>query len=185
MAKCGVIVKVIFSFMLIVFITQKSFSADTADHTPTPYSDTEFATWQHDLHRAEIITLGALPFVTLDVTLAYSLGGWAFSGFDNSQFVNPFAKTSDEASFTEGEQIGIILVSLGICLGIGITDFIVHQVKRASLKKKLRTQRAGNIRIEKIQNSEEYTHITPPDDNQKIIDESVSTDATESLKNPN
>lgn len=154
--------KAIFFTILTTFIAQNAFCADTKDHTPTPYSDTEFATWQHDLHRAEIVTLGAMPFVVFDVTLAYSLGGWAFSGFDNSAFVNPFAKTTDEASFTEGEQIGIILVSLGICLGIGITDFIVHQVKRASLKKKLRTQRAGNVKIEKIQNSAEYTHIEVP-----------------------
>lgn len=159
------------SLLLFFTLLNPIFSADTKDHTPVPYSDTEFSTWQHDLHRAEIVTLGAMPFVVFDVTLAYSLGGWAFSGFDNSQFVNPFAKSSDEASFSEGEQIGIVLVSLGICLGIGITDFIVHQVKRASLKKKLRTQRAGNTKIEKIQNSPDYTHIPAPPPNEKTVAE--------------
>lgn len=144
---------------LLFLISFRAFCADTKDHTPTPYADNEFPTWAHDLRRAELITLGALPFVTLDVTLAYSLGSFAIHGFDTNYFVNPFAKSTDEASFTQGEQIGLILTSLGICLGIGITDFIVHTVKRASLKKKLRTMQGGNIKIERIQHDSRYTKI--------------------------
>lgn len=144
---------------LLLLTVFRAFCAETDNHTPTPYADNEFPTWAHDLRRAELITLGALPFVTLDVTLAYSLGSFALHGFDTNYFVNPFAKTTDEASFSQGEQIGLILTSLGICLGIGITDFIVHTVKRAALKKKLRTMQGGNIKIERIEKDPRYTKI--------------------------
>ena len=42
------------------------------DTTPVPYDDKEFPQTLKDLRRFEIITLGALPFVTLDTTLVYS-----------------------------------------------------------------------------------------------------------------
>lgn len=141
------------------------FAAD--DTTPEPYEKDEFPSWVSDLRRAEIITLGAMPFITLNVSLCYSFGNYAIHDFDSAYFVNPFAQTSDANSFSTDEQIGILLTSLGICLGIGITDFIVHSVKRSKRKKQLRTQKRGNINIESVADSPDATRIPPPSDGEE------------------
>lgn len=138
------------------------FAADTKSTTPEPYEEDEFPSWLKDLRRAEIITLGAMPFITLNTSLCYSFGNYAFHNFDSDYFVNPFAQGSDTSSYTSGEQAGILLTSLGICLGIGITDFIVHSVKRSNQKKKMRTQKKGNINIESVADDPEATKILPP-----------------------
>lgn len=138
------------------------FAADTKSTTPEPYEEDEFPSWLKDLRRAEIITLGAMPFITLNTSLCYSFGNYAFHNFDSDYFVNPFAQGSDTSSYTSSEQAGILLTSLGICLGIGITDFIVHSVKRSNQKKIMRTQKKGNINIESVADDPEATKILPP-----------------------
>lgn len=138
------------------------FAADTKSTTPKPYEEDEFPSWLKDLRRAEIITLGAMPFITLNTSLCYSFGNYAFHNFDSDYFVNPFAQGSDTSSYTSSEQAGILLTSLGICLGIGITDFIVHSVKRSNQKKIMRTQKKGNINIESVADDPEATKILPP-----------------------
>lgn len=146
------------------------FAADTKSTTPAPYEEDEFPSWLKDLRRAEIITLGAMPFITLNTSLCYSFGNYAFHNFDSDYFLNPFAQGSDTSSYTSGEQAGILLTSLGICLGIGITDFIVHSVKRSNQKKKMRTQKKGNINIESVADDPEATKILPPPANQQPFD---------------
>ena len=146
------------------------FAADTKSTTPEPYEEDEFPSWLKDLRRAEIITLGAMPFITLNTSLCYSFGNYAFHNFDSDYFLNPFAQGSDTRSYTSGEQAGILLTSLGICLGIGITDFIVHSVKRSNQKKKMRTQKKGNINIESVADDPEATKILPPPANQQPFD---------------
>ena len=127
-------VKITAIILIFSLFAQNLFSAESK--TPEPYSDNEFPGFLHDLRRAEIITLGAMPFITFNATLGYSLGKFAFNNFDSQYFVNPFAQSSD-SSFSTDEQIGIILTSLGISLCIGITDFIVNSVKRSNAKKKI------------------------------------------------
>ena len=146
------------------------FAADTKSTTPEPYEEDEFPSWLKDLRRAEIITLGAMPFITLNTSLCYSFGNYAFHNFDSDYFLNPFAQGSDTSSYPSGEQAGILLTSLGICLGIGITDFIVHSVKRSNQKKKMRTQKKGNINIESVADDPEATKILPPPANQQPFD---------------
>ena len=101
------------------------------DTTPVPYDDKEFPQTLKDLRRFEIITLGALPFVTLDTTLAYSTYRYAKNDFDDAYKPDIFSPSS----FTQEEQKKIILTSVGICAGIGLTDLIVQIIKR-SVKKK-------------------------------------------------
>ena len=105
------------------------FSEDT---TPVPYDDKEFPQTLKDLRRFEIITIGALPFVTLDTSLAYSTYRYVKNDFDEAYQPDIFSTTS----YTQEEQKGIILTSVGICLGIGLTDFIVQLIKRSAKKRK-------------------------------------------------
>ena len=105
------------------------FSEDT---TPKPYEEDEFPQTLKDIRRFEIITLGALPFVTLDTTIVYSNLRYAQNDFDSAYKPDIFSSSS----FTQDEQKGIILTSLGICVGIGLSDLIVQLIKRSSKKRK-------------------------------------------------
>ncbi len=107
------------------------FSEDTST-SPKPYEDDEFPQTLKDIRRFEIITLGALPFVTLDTTLVYSNYRYARNDFDDAYKPDIFSP----ASYSQEEQKGIILTSVGVCVGIGLTDLIVQIIKRNIKKKK-------------------------------------------------
>ena len=141
-------VKITAIILIFSLFAQNLFSA--ASKTPEPYSDNEFPGFFFFFCRAEIITLGAMPFITFNATFGYSLGKFAFNNFDSQYFVNPFAQSSD-SSFSTDEQIGIILTSLGISLCIGITDFIVNSVKRSNAKKKINNPN-NPVKINPIKN---------------------------------
>ena len=126
--KKGLLAKIIF-FSLLLNCCLPAF---TEDNTPKPYEEDEFPQSLKDLRRFEIITLGSLPFVTLDATIAYSSYRYAKHDFDSKYKPDIFSTNS----FTQDEQKGIILSSLGISVGIGLTDFIVQAVKRSSKKRK-------------------------------------------------
>ena len=149
--------------------------------TPEPYSDNEFPGFLHDLRRAEIITLGAMPFITFNATLGYSLGKFAFNNFDPQYFVNPFAQSSD-SSFSTDEQIGIILTSLGISLCIGITDLIVNSVKRNNAKKKINDPN-NPVKINPIKNDPDAIKLPSIQQTEDLQEENFLNDENQSDEN--
>lgn len=120
--------------MLLVFLPSVLFAVEPTIQIE-PYHEGEFPDWLLDVRRAEIITLGSLPFTTLSVTLAYSIYRYADNDFDQDYFPNPLAKSSSAANLTSDEQIGIITVSAALSLATGIADFIISCVKRSESKK--------------------------------------------------
>lgn len=152
--------KIIF-FTVLISLLSSSFPVFS--ETPEPYQKDEFPGILHDIRRAEIITLGSMPFITFSATLGYSFGKYASHNFDSSYFVNPFSST-DENSFSTDEQIGILLTSLGISAGIGLTDFIVHTIKRNNRQRKLKKQKNPEIQITPIREDPDAIKITPPND---------------------
>lgn len=152
--------KIIF-FTVLISLLSSSFPVFS--ETPEPYQKDEFPGILHDIRRAEIITLGSMPFITFSATLGYSFGKYASHNFDSSYFVNPFSST-DENSFSTDEQIGILLTSLGISAGIGLTDFIVHTIKRNNRQKKLKKQKNTEIQITPIREDPDAIKINPPKD---------------------
>lgn len=146
-----------------VLISLLSSSFPVFSETPEPYQKDEFPGILHDIRRAEIITLGSMPFITFSATLGYSFGKYASHNFDSSYFVNPFSST-DENSFSTDEQIGILLTSLGISAGIGLTDFIVHTIKRNNRQRKLKKQKNTEIQITPIREDPDAIKINPPND---------------------
>lgn len=152
--------KIIF-FTVLISLLSSSFPVFS--ETPEPYQKDEFPGILHDIRRAEIITLGSMPFITFSATLGYSFGKYASHNFDSSYFVNPFSST-DENSFSTDEQIGILLTSLGISAGIGLTDFIVHTIKRNNRQKKLKKQKNPEIQITPIREDPDAIKINPPKD---------------------
>ncbi len=129
------------------------------DTTPKPYNKDELPQGIKDLRRFEIITLGALPFVTLDTTLAYSTYRYAMHDFDSEYKPDIFS----QSNFTQDEQLGIIITSLGVCVGIGITDLIVQIIKRSSKKKKERQITYDDISVLPISEDPEADEIPLPE----------------------
>ena len=113
---------------MLLNISLPAFAADT---TPKPYDNDELPQTMKDIRRFEIITLGALPFVTLDTTLAYSTWRYVQHDFDSAYQPDIFAASS----FSQEEQRNLILTSLGVCIGIGLTDLIVQIIRRSHKKR--------------------------------------------------
>ena len=134
------------------------FSEDT---TPKPYEEDEFPQTLKDIRRFEIITLGALPFVTLDTTIVYSNLRYAQNDFDSAYKPDIFSSSS----FTQDEQKGIILTSLGICVGIGLSDLIVQLIKRSSKKRKQEIN-YDDIAVIPIAEDEDASVIPLPENNE-------------------
>lgn len=125
--KKNLIAKILI-FSLLLNISVPAFAADT---TPKPYDSDELPQTMKDIRRFEIITLGALPFVTLDTTLAYSTWRYVQHDFDSAYQPDIFAASS----FSQEEQRNLILTSLGVCIGIGLTDLIVQIIRRSNKKR--------------------------------------------------
>lgn len=128
-----------FTAKIILFSLLMNFCLPVFSEDNKKQEENEIPQSLEDLHRFEIITLGAMPFVTLDVTLGYSMIDYTkerfIDGNPNAVFPNPF-KSSSNGGYNDDEIKGIILTSLGICVGIGISDLIVNIVKRNRVNKK-------------------------------------------------
>ena len=148
------------------------------DTTPVPYDEKEFPQTLKDLRRFEIITLGALPFVTLDTTLVYSTVRYAKNDFSADFQPDIFNK----ASYTQDEQKAIIATSLGICIGIGLTDLIVQIIKRSGKKRRARQITYDDIAVYPISEDPEASQIPlPPEEREESVEsvEEVETDVQE------
>lgn len=104
------------------------------------FGQEEFSQPLQDLRRFEIITLGAMPFVTMDTAIIFN--GIKFAS-GKSQTFNPLAT----ADYTPQEMKTVILTSLCISAGIGITDFVIRIIKR-NHKNKRNIDLSDAIKIE-------------------------------------
>lgn len=120
-------------FFLLTFLLAFSNFCFSENNTPEPYETEELPVAIQDLRRFEIISLGAVPFVMLDTTLVYSGYRWVKNDFSSELTPTPFAGNS---KFSKDEQMGLVFTSLGISVGIGLTDLIVRQVKRSKKNKR-------------------------------------------------
>ena len=139
-----------------------SAAKEAKDTTPAPYTDDEFPQFMKDLRRAEIISFGALPFVTLSSTIVYSGVRYWQHGFDSDYFPNPFAKASASNGYSTGEQAGILLTSAGISVGIGLTDLLISVIRRKAAKKKLERKEKAPIVVTPIAEDKDAVRIDMP-----------------------
>ena len=135
--------KIIIAALVIFSIIQTClFSQSNQKNTePKPYSKDEFIQPLQDLRRFEIITLGSMPFVTLNTAIVFNGINYATG---KTQTFNPLAT----ADYKPDEMKTVILTSLCISAGIGLTDFIVRIVKRHKSYKKIDLSDAIKIEIE-------------------------------------
>ncbi|MCR5317495.1 MAG: hypothetical protein K6E22_04640 [Treponema sp.] len=111
-----------------------------------PYSPDEFPGWSKKVRRAEVITLGSVPFTTLGVILVY--GTYQYVKGESVSFPNPF----DSSKTYSERQIKMILgYSAAASCAIGLTDFMITFIKEKHTQKKLR----------KIRESTEQPTVTP------------------------
>lgn len=171
--KKNFIVKIILASLLLN-LCLPAFSEDT---TPKPYDDDEFPQTLKDIRRFEIITLGALPFVTLDTTLAYSTYRYAKNDFNDAYKPDIFSSSS----FSQDEQRGIILTSAGICLGIGITDLVVQIIKR-NTKKRRKQINYDDIAVLPISQDEDAYEIPLPAKESDSDDTNFEPDVIEEIE---
>lgn len=118
--------KIIIVFSLILCLNP-IFSQENTK--PKPYEEDEFSQVFKDIRRFEIITFGALPFVTLDTMLIYSTIRWANNGFSGA-FPNPFA-SSEEAGYSNSEITGLLVTAVSISFAIALTDYLIHYYQRS------------------------------------------------------
>jgi len=111
-----------------------SFAETASTETAAPYIAEEFADWQRDLRRAEIISFGSLPFVSFMTTFVYDTfryvsrlsSGTSTTGYEPW----PFKNASTAVALTEDEQKGILWASIGVAVGVAAFDFGFRAVKR-------------------------------------------------------
>lgn len=170
--KKNKLISIIICFSLIFTICNPVYSEEN-DTTPKPYDNSEMPQGLKDLRRFEIITLGALPFVTLDTTLIWSGVRWSEHNFDMAYIPNPFMTT--EGGFTQDDQIGVLLTSLSICVGIGLTDFVVNLIKRGN--KKREAERINNsITIIPVEEDPDAVSILIENDDEVEVIENEGTE---------
>ena len=125
---------------LILFVSLFSvfpvYAEDTkVSRTPDPYGAEEFKQWQKDLRRFEIITFGALPFVSLLSFWVYDIGRSIAHKGDPAYNPWPLKDAKIAVKLTEKEQLGVFLTAVGISLGVAIIDLTYRSIKRANAKK--------------------------------------------------
>jgi len=155
-------IKTILIFLLLL-LSSFSLYSEEEDHTPKEYDKNEFPQGLKDLRRFEIISLGSLPFVTLNTTLAYSTIRYAQHNFDSAYQPDIFTKSN----LSQDEQKQIIVTSLCISVGIGLTDYIFQLIKRNSKKNKLRQKTYDDISVIPLSEDPEATQIPVPSDSEE------------------
>lgn len=144
--------KLLCILLMIMTVSPAAVFAASDSTTPEPYKKEEFNPVLHDIRRAEIITFGSLPFVTLGVTVAYGAYGY-FSG-EFSSFPNPLDKSAD--SFSSWQQAKIFGVSLGISAGLGLIDFGINLARRRNRAKREKSLLENSRQIHVIPYREEF-----------------------------
>lgn len=140
-------------------IYAQNFEKLQALSAPETQNTAQNTAW-HYVRRAEIITLGAMPFVTLLTSLGFSIGRYIYYDFDSTYSPNPFAK--GEGAFTQKEQVAIILTAVGISVGIGLTDLTIQLVKRSKAKKRAEQNRQRAIEVTPVALDKTATKLPPP-----------------------
>jgi hypothetical protein len=125
--------KVIAFLLAFVLLAGPVFAADPV--VIEPYTKDTFPQWAKDLRRTEIITLGSLPFVTLTVTLVYSLA----SGSSSDLFSRTMSSSIDEK-----DQLIILGISGGISVVLGLVDLFINIHRR---KKSQPIVQSGGITV--------------------------------------
>jgi len=107
------------------------------DHTPEPYKKNEFPLWQREVRRFEILSFGALPFVTLLSFWGYDMIRAAQHPKDERYYPWPLKQADKAVPLTEKEQLNVFLTAAGISITIAAIDITYRAIKRSAERKRL------------------------------------------------
>jgi hypothetical protein len=116
---------------------------------PVPYQPDEFPRWARDLRRGEVIAIGAFPLAMIVTSLSYEVGRFGYysirDGGASGEYAPWFFSTSPEATFTNGERIGLITSSAVISVGIGVLDYVLgrREERRERIREAARERAAA------------------------------------------
>lgn len=164
--------KIISVFLILLLFSSFLFSQSTS---PEEYSSQEFSPVLHSIRRTEIITLGSLPFTVLLSNLGYQIIRVAFIDH-NAGFVNPIAKSSSSSNtFTEKEQIGILVGGIGLSFCVGLTDTILSIVKQSKSSRQVeKYDEDSNIHIDTSERPLPAIKVENPYTSENLISEEVN-----------
>jgi hypothetical protein len=150
--------KIIFLICFLSVFSVQAFCSD--DHTPEPINTDEIPQGLKDFRRFEIISLGAMPFVMMDVSLGFSTYKTIIgeTGYTPTPFLSLSFKPSSEglsssekwAEFVESDCFKVIISSVIISGTIGLSDYIINLVKRNSIRRRNTLSAEKNIIINSI-----------------------------------
>lgn len=136
--------KKILCALLIVSLLSPAFSENTP--TPEPYTEEEFPSYLHSLRRAEIVSLGSVPFImfTLSISLMIVKGFTSAKGTGKSFVFG--------APLSEKEQFALLGSSIGLGVCVGLCDFVIFRHKekiRMAREKEKKDEAALGVEIKK------------------------------------
>ena len=136
---------------ILFFITFMSMLfAQKVDRTPEPYGIDEFTTWQKDLRRFEILSFGALPFVSLLSFWGYDMIRAAKNPGNAAYYPWPLKRADIAAPLTEKEQKNVFFTAMGLSVGVALIDYTARAIMRSIKQKKLEAEmqeEAGAIEL--------------------------------------
>ena len=93
---------------------------------PEEYSPDEFAPWQRELRRGEIIAVGAFPLLYIFTQLGYNLYRYSVNGFapEYSPVGNP-----NRVPYTESETMGVLLGAASASVLVAAADWAIGRVR--------------------------------------------------------
>jgi len=131
--------------MLIIFTSTICYGQET--DRPAPYRPEEFPQWTLDLRRAEVITVGSFPLSFMITALVYDLSYLAIDSYNYNKDPGSYQRASFASHRTQDDIARLLLISGGISLTIGLTDFIINRVKEKKAEREaqeLNEQRTNN-----------------------------------------
>jgi len=127
------------TFLCLIVFTFNFLHAESK--TPEPYGIDEFKTWQKDLRRFEILSFGALPFVSLLSFWGYDMIRSAKNPGNPAYYPWPLKRADIAAPLTEKEQKAVFFTAMGLSVGVALIDYTVRAIKRSVKEKRLRREK--------------------------------------------
>jgi hypothetical protein len=141
--------KRILAAAFVAFLAMVPVTADTPSSSssttpvPVPYGPDEFPQWQKDLRRTEILSFGALPFVTFFSSIFYDSYRYFSHDQQEGYLPWPFKKSESAVALSEDEQKKILLASAGISVGIALFDLGYRSFRREMKYRRLERENRG------------------------------------------
>lgn len=141
-------------FVISVNSVMPAFAQSQTPPVAEPYQDNEFPFWVKELRRFEILSFGALPLVTMLSFWSYDIIRSIKHPGDERYYPWPLKKAGISVPLTKKEQTAIFFTSLGISIGIALTDICVRAIIRSVREKKMIQENIIHepIRLEPLSN---------------------------------